>query len=73
VITLTLGHMLDDGYTLHGTCRACGKSKKINLRDACERLGRDHQPNIRGKLRCQCGSRAIDLSLGGPHGTKPKD
>ena len=47
VITLALCHMLDDSYTLHGSCRACGKSKKIDLRDACERLGRDHEPNIR--------------------------
>lgn len=68
-ITLDLGMMLDDGYVLNGFCRACGMNKRVDLARACEKFGRDHSGDLRGKLRCECGSKAIGLRLGGPQGT----
>lgn len=63
---VSLADMLEAGYSLHGHCRQCGKSRRLDLAEIVRRVGREYVPAAHGDqlpLRCSCGTRGIAISV----------
>lgn len=66
IIIATLGDMQAHGYRLYADCRACRRSRVLDLPTLIDRVGADYSLSAHGgrlPLRCECGGRDVAVSV----------